>query len=65
MLEMYSWLSNKTVDILSWLQEKELDAAVQRIKFLSRLSKKLADDIVRVDNEKVKIEQKYFDYNED
>lgn len=65
MLEMYSWLSNKTVDILSWLQEKELDAAVQRIKFLSRLSKKLADDIVRVDDEKVKIEQKYFDYNED
>ena len=60
MLEFLNWSARKTANILSWLEEKELDAAVQRIKTLSRLSRHYADEVVRLDSEKEEVERKYF-----
>lgn len=60
MLEFLNWSARKASDLQTWLEEKELDAAVRRIKNLSRLSRHYANSIACLEKEKEEVEQKYF-----
>lgn len=60
MLEIIAYLVKTIGDLLFWLQNKEQDAAVRRIKTLDKLSKAHAAAVIRLEKEKEAVEEKYF-----
>lgn len=64
MLEIYTWLVNKVYDLLFWLQNKEQDAAVMRIKTINKAINLNAQSIKNLEAEREKVSKKYFSEGE-
>ena len=64
MLEIYTWLINKVYDLLFWLQNKEQDAAVMRIKTINKAINLNAQSIKNLEAAREKVSKKYFSEGE-
>lgn len=64
MLEIYTWLADKLYDLLFWLENKEKDAAVARIKTINKVINLNAQSIKNLEALREKISQQYFNEGE-
>lgn len=60
MLEFNTWLVNLLSDLLFWSENKELDAAVMRIKNINKAIAKYARNIKALEEERERVNKKYF-----
>ena len=64
MLEFITWLVNLLSDLLFWLENKEQDAAVMRIKNINKAITKCARTIKALEDEREEVNKKYFSEGE-
>lgn len=60
MLEFITWLVNLLSDLLFWLENKEQDAAVLRIKNINKSITRCARTIKKLEEEREEVNKKYF-----
>lgn len=60
MLEFITWLVNLMSDLLFWLENKEQDAAVMRIKNINKAITRRANTIKALEEERERVNKKYF-----
>lgn len=60
MLEILTTLVNLLSDLLFWLENKEQDAAVLRIKNINKAITNCARTIKKLEDERERINKKYF-----
>lgn len=60
MLEFITWLVNLVSDLLFWLENKEQDAAVMRIKNINKVITRCARTIKALEEERERVNKKYF-----
>lgn len=60
MLEFITWLVNLMSDLLFWLENKEQDAAVMRIKNINKDITRCARTIKALEEERERVNKKYF-----
>lgn len=64
MLEFYTWLVRVVSDLLFWLENKEQDAAVKRIKSINKDITRCYHTIKKLEDEREEINKKYFSEGE-
>lgn len=64
MLEFITWLVNLLSDLLFWLENKEQDAAVMRIKNINKAITKCYNTIKELEDAREEVNKKYFSEGE-
>ena len=64
MLEFITWLVNLLSDLLFWLENKEQDAAVMRIKNINKAITRCYHTIKKLEDAREEINKKYFSEGE-
>ena len=64
MLEFFTWLVNLLSDLLFWLENKEQDAAVMRIKNINKAITKCYNTIKELEDAREEVNKKYFSEGE-
>lgn len=64
MLDFITWLVNLLSDLLFWLENKEQDAAVMRIKNINKAITKCYHTIKKLEDAREEINKKYFSEGE-
>lgn len=64
MLEFITWLVNLLSDLLFWLENKEQDAAVMRIKNINKAITKCYHTIKKLEDAREEINKKHFSEGE-
>lgn len=64
MLELFTWLVEMVSDLLFWLENKEQDAAVMRIKNINKAITKCYHTIKKLEDAREEINKKYFSEGE-
>ena len=64
MLEFITWLVNSLSDLLFWLENKEQDAAVMRIKNINKAITKCYHTIKKLEDAREEVNKKYFSEGE-
>lgn len=60
MLEIITWLVNVLSDLLFWLENKQQDAAVLRIKTINKAITRSYHTIKKLEDEREEVNKKYF-----
>lgn len=64
MLELFTWLVKVVSDLLFWLENKEQDAAVMRIKSINKAITRCARTIKKLEDAREEVNKKYFSEGE-
>lgn len=64
MLEFITWLVNLLSDLLFWLENKEQDAAVMRIKNINKAITKCYHTIKKLEDAREEVNKKHFSEGE-
>ena len=64
MLELFTWFVEMISDLLFWLENKEQDAAVMRIKNINKAITKCYHTIKKLEDAREEINKKYFSEGE-
>lgn len=64
MLELFTWLVKVVSDLLFWLENKEQDAAVMRIKSINKAITGCYRTIKKLEDAREEVNKKYFSEGE-
>lgn len=64
MLEFITWLVNLLSDLLFWLENKEQDAAVMRIKNINKAITRCYNTIKKLEDAREEVNKKHFSEGE-
>lgn len=64
MLELFTWFVEMVSDLLFWLENKEQDAAVMRIKNINKAITRCYNTIKKLEDAREEINKKYFSEGE-
>jgi hypothetical protein len=64
MLELFTWFVERVSDLLFWLENKEQDAAVMRIKNINKAITRCYNTIKKLEDAREEINKKYFSEGE-
>lgn len=64
MLELFTWFAEMVSDLLFWLENKEQDAAVMRIKNINKAITRCYNTIKKLEDAREEVNKKYFSEGE-
>lgn len=64
MLELFTWFVEMISDLLFWLENKEQDAAVMRIKNINKAITRCYNTIKKLEDAREEVNKKYFSEGE-